>query len=303
MATSIGSIPGVPKPSTDSEPPYVRLPDPLTLFERRAHRFSVVAVGSEIGDYLAFLGALASAQSRVAMATAAPVLPAEAVARAIAHGMPPLSRDLADTSGALEVLAALLGELAEAQLEGGPAGIVAALLATDDTERRRMLRAIADGVFEIEKLGEGALVAAALQVWYALHAARLDAASLRNIGENICPCCGGAPTSSTVVGWQEAQGNRYLTCAVCCAMWNHVRVKCTACGATKGISYRSVEGSTGDIAAEVCESCRGYAKHLIHTKNAMLDPVADDVASYGLDMMLREDGWHRTGLNPFLILS
>ena len=86
-------------------------------------------------------------------------------------------------------------------------------------------------------------------------------------------------------------------------MWNHVRVKCTACGATKGISYRSVEGSSGDIAAEVCETCRGYAKHMVQSKNGLLDPVADDVASYGLDIMLREDGWRRSGLNPFLILS
>ena len=132
---------------------------------------------------------------------------------------------------------------------------------------------------------------------------QLDAASLRNVGEGVCPCCGGAPVSSTLTELpQAATGLRYLTCSLCLTRWNHIRVKCTACGAEKGISYRHVEGGTGEISAEVCESCRGYAKHLLQTKNPHLDPVADDVASYGLDMMLRADGWRRTGLNPFLIL-
>ena len=38
----------------------------------------------------------------------------------------------------------------------------------------------------------------------------------------------------------------------------------------------SVEGSTGDIAAEVCDTCQGYAKHMVQAKNGLLDPVADD---------------------------
>ncbi len=197
----------------------------------------------------------------------------------------------------------LLAELGVQPLAAGPLDVVRSLAARSPRERERMIQAVADGMFEVERLAEGALVAAALQVWYALHATQLDAPSLRNIGETICPCCGGAPSSSTVVEWPDAQGNRYLACSLCCAMWNHVRVKCTACGATKGISYRSVEGSSGDIAAEVCETCRGYAKHMVQSKNGLLDPVADDVASYGLDIMLREDGWRRSGLNPFLILS
>ena len=85
-------------------------------------------------------------------------------------------------------------------------------------------------------------------------------------------------------------------------MWNLVRVKCSSCGSTQGISYRTIEGTAGDIGAEVCETCHGYAKHLSHNKNPALDPVADDVASFGLDIMLREDGWRRTGIDPFLIL-
>ncbi len=302
MATIGGIDPAFTGQSSGGEPPYVRPADPATIFFQRARRFASLATDHEIGAYLTFLSHVATAQGEV-VGTAAPVTLAPTVYDVIAHGMPPLSRDLAADPGALTILDALLAQLAAAPLDAGPAAIVAALVAAEPAERIRMLVAVGDGLFEIERLGESALAAAALQVWYAQHAALLDASRLRNIGETICPCCGGQPVSSTVVIWPDAQGNRYLTCAVCCAMWNHVRVKCTACGATKGISYRHIEGSSGDIGAEVCESCQGYAKHLNQTKNAALDPIVDDVASYGLDMLLREEGWRRTGLNPFLILT
>jgi FdhE protein len=302
MATVGGIDPSFTGQATGSEPPYVRLPDPQRIFARRASRFSVIADGSAIADYLTFLADLSAAQDKIAAATPSPRLP-EGIAVAIANQMPPLSRDLAAEADAGSVLDTLLADLAARNLAEGPRAVVASLAARDAEDRQRMIQAVADGLFEIERLAESAIVAAALQVWYALHAAQLDVPSLRNLGETICPCCGGAPSSSTVVEWPDAQGNRYLACSLCCAMWNHIRVKCTACGATKGVSYRSVEGSTGDIAAEVCDTCQGYAKHMVQAKNGLLDPVADDVASYGLDMMLREDGWRRTGLNPFLILT
>ena len=286
--------------ATGIEPPYARVADPNTLFEARARRFAAVADGAEIGAYLTFLAQLCDVQARVAAATVPPPLPD--VEQAFAHGMPPLSRDLARDDGALAILQALLDDLAATPLADGPAAIVAGLATTDDADRRRMLVAVADGLFEIERLGESALVAAALQVWYAFHAAQLDPARLRNIGETICPACGGAPATSTIVGWPQAQNMRYLTCSLCQTMWNHVRVKCTTCGSTTTVSYRSIEGSSGDVGAEVCDSCRSYAKHFNQVKNPALDPVADDVASFGLDILLREEGWRRAGLNPFLIL-
>ena len=283
------------------EPPYARLPDPTTMFAARARRFAALAPGHDIGDYLLFLSAMSGAQAAVAMAMARPSLPDTAVA--LANAMPPLTRDLAAEPGALKVLDRLLEALRGVELAEGPAQVVATLARADPEDRRRLSIAVADGYFELERLAECALVAAALQVWYAAHAAQLDAGSLRNVGEGVCPSCGGAPASSTVMELhQAATGLRYLTCSLCLTQWNHIRVKCTACGSETGISYRQVEGATGEVAAEVCETCHGYAKHLLQTKNPALDPIADDVASYGLDIMLREDGWRRTGLNPFLIL-
>ena len=299
--TTIGGIdPSFTGKHTGSEPPYAKLPHPATLFAKRAARFADTAEGSEIADYLSFLAAVSTAQAKAVEVGAPARMPD--VSQAVAHAMPPLSRDLAREPGALSVLDMLLHELGAATLSEGPASIVAKLAGTDLEERRRMLIAVADGIYEVERLAESALIAAALQVWYAMHAAQLPMTAVRNIGETICPCCGSAPAASVVVGWLEAQNMRYLSCSLCQTMWNLVRVKCSSCGSTQGISYRTIEGTAGDIAAEVCETCNGYAKHLSHNKNPHLDPVADDVASFGLDIMLREAGWRRTGIDPFLIL-
>ena len=300
MATIGGPDPSFQGQSTAIEPSYARVPDPHVLFEARARRFAAEAPGAEIGEYLTFLSQLSDAQARVVATMAVPTLPN--IERALSHGMPPLSRDLAGSDGALAVLRSLLDDLATSGLSEGPAAVVAALAVTDEAERRRMLVAVGDGLFEIERLGESALVAAALQVWYSFHAAQVPVGRLRNIGETTCPCCGGAAASSTIVGWPQAQNMRYLTCSLCQTMWNHVRVKCVACGATTGVSFRSVEGSSGEVSAEVCDKCRSYVKQFNQNKNPQLEPIADDVASFGLDMMLREDGWRRAALNPFLVL-
>lgn len=299
--TTIGGIdPGFTGKHTGSEPPYAKRPHPATLFANRAARFAATAEGSEIAGYLTFLFEVSAAQARIAAAMTPPIL--RDVSQAVEHGMPPLSRDLAQEPGAMLTLDALLLELSAVTLSEGPTAVLAKLVATDKDERQRMLIAVADGIYEVERLAESAIFAAALQVWYAMHAAQLPMSAVRNIGETICPCCGSSPASSMIVGWLEAQNMRYLSCSLCQTMWNLVRVKCSSCGSTKGISYRTIEGTDGAIGAEVCETCNGYAKHLSQNKNPRLDPIADDVASFGLDIMLREDGWRRTGIDPFLIL-
>ena len=71
-------------------------------------------------------------------------------------------------------------------------------------------------------------------------------------------------------------------------------------GSTKGIGYQEIEGQTEGIQAETCDKCGLYVKILQQDGHPELDPVADDVASMGLDLMLRESAWRRGGVNPFL---
>lgn len=283
------------------EPPFVVLPAPETLFGKRAARFSALAPGHQLEPYLNFLAILAGAQQRLASAPVAPVLIQADVDRAYEHTMPPLSKQIADEAGIPVLLDMLIADLAQAPMDPGPKAALGRLAAMSPADRSVLLDTVAGGAFPLEQLAEAAVAAAALQVWFARAAAQLDPAVVKTVEEGICPACGSAPVASMIVGWPQAPNSRYLCCSLCNIYWNYVRVKCTACATTKGISYRLIEGQPGDMAAEVCDSCGGYAKHLMQHKTPSIDPFADDIASFGLDVLLREEGWKRTTINPFLV--
>ena len=131
-------------------------------------------------------------------------------------------------------------------------------------------------------------------------AARLDPKSLQSVGDGACPSCGGAPTATVLINSPHTPGARYCSCSLCGTLWNYVRSKCTLCGSTRKILFQEIEGA-GNIKAETCDDCHGYMKVLNHQKDDRLDPVADDVATLGLDLLVRELGFRRGGVNPFLI--
>jgi len=107
--------------------------------------------------------------------------------------------------------------------------------------------------------------------------------------------------TSSVVGWPKAHNTRFCSCSLCGTMWNVVRIKCVLCSTTGGIGYHSIEGKPDTVKAETCDSCHAYVKILYQVDDAALDPLADDVASLGLDMLMAEAGWRRGGRNPFLL--
>jgi FdhE protein len=149
-------------------------------------------------------------------------------------------------------------------------------------------------------VAEHIYVAAALQVHFARLASRMDAAALAPVGVGACPTCGGAPAASMVVGWYGAEGARYAACALCSTLWNEVRVKCLVCGSTEGVGLQGIEGRDGTVKAETCDACGSYVKVLYQDKDAGIEPVADDVASLGLDQLLSGGPYRRAGVNPFL---
>lgn len=286
-----------------AKPPFVQLPDPERVFAKRAERLQALAAGHDLEAYLRFLADLTDAQQRILPDLPAPVMPsAEVLARAKEHAMPPLDRSAFDADAAFDAaferLLALAGALdmpatareALERLKGADAGVRAAMIQN----------VLADSI-PIEALAEHVFLAAALQVHFARLAQRLDKDALVAVGDGACPCCGAPPVSSVIVGWPSAGGSRFCACSLCGTLWNYVRARCTVCGSTDKISFREIEGSDGNIKAEICESCRSYAKVLYQQQNPALDPVADDVASLGLDLLLRETGIRRGSVNPFLV--
>ncbi len=284
-------------------PPFARLPEPRTMFARRAERFRALASGHELEPYLAFLAELSAVQHSIQDGLAAAELPAaDALALARQHAMPPLDRGRFTADAACEAaLSRLLASTASLEMPALAKAALFKLQAADGGTLALMMHSVLADSIPTEAIAEHVFVAAALEVHFARLAAHLDSSRLVPVGDGVCPVCGALPVGSVIVGWPGAHGGQFCACSLCATMWNYVRIKCTACGSTKGISYREVEGGPGTIKAETCSVCGSYLKIFHQQTDPFLDPVADDVASLALDLLVREEGLRRVGANPFLI--
>ena len=291
--------------------PFVQLPIPADLFANRALRLQRLAPDHPMGGYLDLLARIATAQAAVQASRQASragqgipaAEPHPDAAMRLEHGMPPISRH---TLEAPDAFPACLDALLDA-LDLGPApqaahDAVAALRAATPEDRLDLGVQVFEGAFPVARMAECVFVAAALQVCLSEAAAGLDRAALKAVADGVCPCCGGAPVASLIVAWTPADKARYLACSLCGSQWNHVRIRCTACGSGEAISYQSLDELSKDIQVETCNTCHSYIKHLHQHRDPVLDPVADDVASYGLDLKIVEDGFRKSGLNPLFVI-
>ena len=296
--------------------PRIRLPDPALVFARRAARLRQLADGSALGDYLQFLAALVDAQ-HAALAHLS-VLPPEKthIERSDEHGMPPIQASTWPRAQQWrETLESLCAALASQS--GFPSGVSEAISMIRGATSA-WIEAQATSILDARNDAIDARVApvimAALQVhWVALslHFAADKVKALDVPG--VCPLCGTLPVASVVYAQSPYQGYRYLHCALCATEWHMVRVQCTQCGASgKSIGYHSLESTAGRnprdeggpaVRAESCDQCRGYRKILYQEKDPSVEPVADDVASLALDLLLGGEGYHRANSNPLLWLQ
>jgi FdhE protein len=297
-----------PAPRGDLHTQFAVLPDPATLFARRADRFAARAEGHELAPYLRFMAGIAQAQAAL-LPTLPPLAPVTAVtaehaaehaARAAEHGMPPIDRArLADDPALGETISRFLQKVVAIPMPDPAAAALARLRADPAAQRQRLADTLEDAV-AADAIAEHVFIAAALQLHAARLAALLQADLLKPVGTGVCPACGGAPVACVLVDRPGAHNARYCVCATCATQWNSVRVTCVLCGATEGIAYHHIEGSDDGIAAETCNACQGYVKLLSQAEHPELDPMADDVASLGLDLLLQDAGWRRGAVNPFL---
>ncbi|HWM81084.1 MAG TPA: formate dehydrogenase accessory protein FdhE [Pseudolabrys sp.] len=284
-------------------PPFAKLPNPARLFAIRAARFRALAEGHQLEPYLRLLADLSDAQAAIQedLPDPEPIDPQQ-IARAKEHKMPPLDRGgFVPDAAFKETLKRLLEAAGRMNMPPQAQVALARVAAADEAGRAVMLQNVLADAIPVEALAEHVYIAAALQVHFARLAARLDAAALEDVGDGVCPSCGGPPTSSVLVNWPGIQGARYCSCSLCNTWWNYVRSKCCICGSTRQILFQEVAEGDGSIKAETCDDCHGYTKVFNQQKNRALDPVADDVASLGLDLLVRELEFRRGGVNPFLI--
>ena len=292
--TVIGSV---------STPPFAVVPDPTTLFARRAGRLRAYAAVSPLAPYLDFVAGICDAQQAI-VADLPPLAPPDeaSVARAASFAMPPLDRSSAAPDAALATtLDRLFAAVAPLAMPDAAARALARARGADAEHRARMVGDVLADAIPVEELAEHAYVAAALQVDFARRAAGLDARRLVPVGDGVCPACGGPPVASLIVEWPNAHGSRFCACALCATLWNYVRIRCCACGSTKGIGYQEIADSPGTVKAETCDACRTYVKVMYQNKDGAIEPVADDIGTLALDLMMRDGPYRRAAFNPFLL--
>ncbi len=313
------------------EIPFLRFPDRTMAFGEREMRLRQLSADHPMGDYLAFVAEVARAQGEVFAGPIDVALPtADQIEQAARAGVPLLDaaewrRDPRWTG----LLRDLLRRL-DARLGEGPTRvIVRALAVRDDAWLEQQADRILTGVMLGLDLGSAPLVAAGLQVYFAhLVAATVAASTSRSLApfgriddETMCPCCGSRPTASvTRIGAAEA-GYRYLACSLCATQWHMVRIKCSHCLSTKGITYQSlstlgrdeegagsgrVEGADAGARAvqlECCAQCGHYLKIVHMERDPNVEPIADDLASLTLDLLASESGDARHGVNLMLFFG
>ena len=292
------------QPPTD-EPPRVLLPVPSSVFVERAERFTRLAEGHSLSAWLTFLAKLCQAQQAACQALALPALPNAALqTQASKHGMPVLDcRQLpAEWPLALQHIIATLQALPN---ETVPAPVRAACLLleqADATTLDAMAQSLLHGAPMADAISALPLVAAALQVVYTLLSSQLEAKSLVTMTElGVCPCCGSLPVSSIVRLGNAVNNLRYLHCSLCNTEWNLPRATCTACGQDKSVALHEIEGGHGAVRAETCDECHAYLKLMAQDKDPLVDPVADDLATLALDLLVDQAGYERSGPNLWLI--
>jgi FdhE protein len=282
----------------------VRVPGGEYDYRDRARRLHALTAGHSLGGYLEFMARVVEAQAHAAHALAGrvPLASAEHVARCVDEGRPvypalgwprdPVWRQALDL-----ILGRLTGEEA-----AGPA--VRELGAAPADRLEAFAEHLLAGDFGAEHPGHAPLVAAALQVYWTTLASQLDPSLFRPGGSQaagLCPACGSAPVASVVrIGGSE-QGLRYLHCSLCDTEWHMTRVQCSNCSNTRDLAYFAVEGAGEAVKAEACDACHSYLKQVYMTKAPEVDPVADDLATLALDMLMSERDYSRSGPNLMFI--
>ncbi len=287
--------------AAESDP--VRLPDLATVFSRRASRLQALAPGHELEGFLRLVAALVTAQ-HVALAGLPPgVLPgASEIAKAQLVHRAPLDPSIWTRDESWRVALSRILETIDGDVLPAPAQEARAALGRASPDD---LEALADrylgGNVAAAEAAQAIFVAAALQVAWTRMAALLDSADFatREVDGGQCPVCGSPPVAGLISPGGTKFGHRHLHCSLCAASWRYVRVRCVHCGSTDKVSFRNLAG-TSYLRAECCEVCHGYSKVFYLDNARMLEPLADDLASLGLDVLVGEEGFSRVP-NPFVL--
>ena len=290
-----------PAPGTDAGPTAgILLPKPDRLFRQRARRLrDLAATVPGLSGYLLLMAELAERQ--------ADIVDAPASDRSTCTDWLRAAED--NPVGALRrnpALTAVLKALVE-DFEAPSAAVnqaLARIVGASDADVETWVIELRMGQPAPEDSAVLPFVATALQIELVRWAAEGSADDLGQSTElGVCPVCHGEPVASILRTVGETPGLRYLHCGFCASEWPYPRIQCIQCGSGEHIAYHGIEGADPAIQAEACDTCHIYLKRIDRDKSPGSDPLADDLATLALDVLLNEQGYQRFGFNPLLIVG
>lgn len=301
--------------------PYQHLPDRLNLFFDRETRLRQRAAGHPMRDFLLFAAELTHVQHDLLQNYPEVALPdTDALQSAAQVAKPPLPAEHWPRDPQWRMQFRRLVEQLLPRLKDNPARASVEKLQdiSDEALEQQADRLLNQVMFGLD-MAAAPLVAAALQIYWT-HLVLAIQARYGNQGfspfgrtsdATACPCCGSRPTAS--VSRLDSTGGqyRYLHCSLCATQWHMVRIKCSHCESTKGIHYHSMQvadarddvPAKASIEAETCDECNHYLKIVRMERDHEVEPVADDLATLTLDLLVSEAGYLRHGVNLLLLFG
>jgi FdhE protein len=289
------------------------------VFKDRELRLRQLAAGHSMRDYLIFMADVAQAQHAALAQARTTKLPAqEFLDEAAGAGVPPLEFSRwAYGSEWQEDLRSLLTTLLANVPQGPSREVLEGLQRASAEHLNQQAERLLAGIMLGLDFAAAPLIGAALQVYWTRLVRRTQAAYQDQAfgpidNARVCPCCGSQPVASVLRLGGTDGTSRYLHCSLCQTEWHMVRIKCTHCEGTKGITYQELESASGAalpatmapkgaVRAECCDACGHYLKIVSMEKDPHVDPVADDLATVALDLLVSETGKLHHGINYMLL--
>ncbi|WP_085247229.1 formate dehydrogenase accessory protein FdhE [Gilliamella mensalis] len=276
--------------------PLLFYPSPKTLYIHRAERLKILANNSPISYYLKFCAIIAEKQANLIKHKPIDI----DVSCLLTSEHPPLSLDNLPLKNTWQdYLTSLLDSFSDVSQQ--ITLVIEQLKNNSSVELQDKALHLLKGEFDQVDGNETIFIWSSLSVYYCQLASQIKG---KAIAENtdklwLCPVCNSMPIAS-VIQLGSHNGLRYLHCSLCESEWYVPRVKCTCCDNMKDIQYLALEKDLAATKTECCNACHSYLKILDQDKDPHIEVVADDIASLILDIKTEEEGFAKSGVNPFI---
>lgn len=283
--------------------PELLLP-PSSLYGDRASRYRQLAgEGNSLADYLLFLARLSAwQQDELSQYPDIPGPPEHRLDQCRRDATPPLSPANWGRHPVWQESVRRAVDAVAQQIPAKGQRVLSVFGKSDARWLENQADALLTGQRELLDIAAVPFIAAALQVQWTSLAQSLQVNQIGRVAQPaLCPVCGSHPVASIIRTGEQARGLRYLHCALCGSEWHVVRALCSQCGNTEEIGCYGIEGMEQTVQAETCPRCQSYVKILQQNGQAIVDTVADDIATLSLDLLMGERHYRKSCINLFML--